>query len=174
MNTPDKKHEKIARLQQIDIFRPIHDNETALSTIADILHTVRYKAGDHVFREGDVGSALYIINRGTITVEKLTRQHEPYTVTELSAQEQVFVGEMALLDPDIRSATVVCKSACEFFTLERDALAALGEREPALVLPIVRELSRILCRRLRKANTDIITLFDALVEETAQSEGIRE
>ncbi len=172
MKDPAHAQEKIDRIKDIEIFKSIREDTHALTKIAEILHTVSYRSGERVFSEGDIGSSLYIIHRGTIIVEKLTQKKESYTVTELNADSNVFVGEMALMDPDKRSATVACKSNCQFFTLQRDEFFSLAERDPSLVLQVIRELSRILCRRLRKANADVITLFDALVEETAQNEGI--
>jgi hypothetical protein len=55
--------------------------------------------------------------------------------------------------------------------LERDKLIDYGNKNPRIGLIITRELSRILCKRLRKANTDILTLFEALVEEVEISGG---
>jgi CRP-like cAMP-binding protein len=84
----------------------------------------------------------------------------------------VFFGEVGLIDKDKRSATVVCKTDCEFYVLSRENFLALGARSPSIGLIITRELTKIVCQRLRKANNDIITLFDALVEEVAQSGGV--
>jgi CRP-like cAMP-binding protein len=95
-------------------------------------------------------------------------------VTALSAAMNIFFGEVALLDPDKRSATVTCVSDCSFYLITREKFLALGERNPRLALSITRELSRIICNRLRKANADIITLFGALVEEVAESGGLEE
>ena len=103
---------------------------------------------------------------------KKTRPGDPYSVAELSADMNIFFGEMALLDQEKRSATVVCKRNCEFYVLNREDFIFLGNRHPSIGLVITRELSKIVCKRLRKANTDIIVLFDALVEEVTESGGM--
>jgi CRP-like cAMP-binding protein len=84
----------------------------------------------------------------------------------------IFFGEIALLDPDERSATVRCKTNCDFYVLDRNQFIKYGNENPKIGLVITRELSRILCRRLRKSNNDIVTLFDALVEEVEKSGGL--
>ena len=94
-------------------------------------------------------------------------------VTELSADMNIFFGEVALLDPDDRSATVRCKTDCEFFVLTRDKFVTYGDEHPKTGLLITREISKILCQRLRKSSADIVTLFDALVEEVEKSGGIQ-
>ena len=129
-------------------------------------------AGKTAIAEGDFGEEFYIINSGTVEIVKRTRSGDPYTVAEISAEMNAFFGELALLDPDKRSATVICKTDCEFYILNRDQFTEHGNRYPRAGLLVTREISKILCRRLRKANTDMITLFDALVNEVRESGGI--
>ncbi|MBD3393868.1 MAG: cyclic nucleotide-binding domain-containing protein [Chitinivibrionales bacterium] len=117
---------------------------------------------------------LYVIKSGTVEIVKKTMQGDPYTVTELRADMNIFFGEMALLDSDKRSASVTCKTDCDFYVLKREDFLKLGEINSRASLAITRELCRILCRRLRKMNSDVITLFDALVGEVEESGGIAE
>ena len=109
---------------------------------------------------------------GTVEIEKRTLAGDAYTVTKLTAAMNAFFKEMALLDEDKRSATVSCVTDCEFLTINRDDFISPGNEHPATGLAITRAISRIVCQRLRKANTDIITLFDALVGEVSEREGL--
>jgi CRP-like cAMP-binding protein len=95
-------------------------------------------------------------------------------VAKLSADMNSFFGEMALIDPDKRSASVVCNTDCEFYVIKRESFLALSAQYPAIGFAIFRELSKILCGRLRKANSDVICLFGALVEEVVESGGLSE
>jgi len=56
--------------------------------------------------------------------------------------------------------------------LYRDDFFHLGDNYPAIGLAITRQLSKIICQGLEKANSDIITLFDVLLEEVAENGGI--
>jgi CRP/FNR family transcriptional regulator, cyclic AMP receptor protein len=165
-------NERIERLARIAIFKDISTDRGAMETVAALFRTVGHPAGFRVLVEGTEGDDLFVIKSGTVEIEKRTRQGDSYTVVKLSADQNAFFGEMALLDNDKRSATVVCATACEFYTLSRDDFLKLGDSHPSIGLTITRQLSRIVCQRLRKANTDIITLFDALVGELAESEGL--
>lgn len=165
--------EKVDRLKHISLFQSIAENDKAMEEIAALLETVTYKQGDNVIEENEVyGDSLYIIKTGTVEIVKKTLQGDPYVVTALSADMNIFFGEVALLDPDRRSATVHCQSDCEFYRLSRDKFIKYGDTHPVIGLIITRELSRIVCKRLRKSNDDIVTLFGALVDEVEKSGGI--
>ena len=171
-NKKDMK-EKIDRLKNIAIFKDVSEDSAAMEIIANLFTTKFISSGQTVIEEGKFGNDLYIIGSGTVEIVKKTLQeNDNYTVTELSSDQNIFFGEVALLDPDKRSATVICKTDCSFYVLTKDNFTKLGDENPKLGLSITRELSRIICNRMRKANADIITLFGALVEEVAESGGL--
>ncbi|MBD3347022.1 MAG: cyclic nucleotide-binding domain-containing protein [Chitinivibrionales bacterium] len=165
---------KIDRLKNIALFKAFADSTEAMEKIAQLFTTVSVGKDHVVIAEGEEGDELYVIKSGTVIIEKKTMQGDSYTVIELKAEDNVFFGEIALLDPDKRSATVICKTDCEFYVLSREKFIKLGDESPPIGLHVTRELTRIVCNRIRKANSDIITLFDALVEEMAESEGMGE
>ena len=167
-----ERMEKIERLKNISLFKNLASDEEAMGQIADMFSIKTLPAGQNAVVEGEEGDELYVIKSGTVEIGKRTMQGDPYTVVELSAEMNIFFGEIALLDSDKRSATVTCKTDCEFYVLKRLDFLKLGEKNPHAALFITRELCRILCGRLRKANSDIITLFDALVGEVEESGGI--
>jgi len=160
-------------LKQISLFKEMTQDRSALEQIAKLFATVFFNKGELVIEERQSGDSMYIIKSGTVEVIKKTKQGEPYVVVDLTADKHSFFGELALLDPDERSATVRCKTDCEFYTLQRDEFIKYGNENPLYGLLITREISKILCKRLRRSNVDIITLFDALVEEVEKSGGIQ-
>lgn len=173
MKTKDDIAEKVECLKRLSLFKAVVDNDAALSEVAGLLDTQKYSKGEAVVEENaDAGDMLFIIKSGTVEIQKRTMQGDSYTVADLSAEMNIFFGEVALLDPDRRSATVRCKTDCTFYVLHRQQFIEYGNENPYVGLMITRELSRILCSRLRKANTDMLTLFDALVEEVEMSGGI--
>jgi len=99
-------------------------------------------------------------------------QNDPYIVARLSADMHIFFGEMALIDPDKRSATVVCNTDCEFFVIKRDSFLELSAHHPVIGFAISG------CLKFFAAgcagNSDVICLFGALVEEVVESGGLSE
>jgi CRP/FNR family cyclic AMP-dependent transcriptional regulator len=165
---------KIERLRGVSLFRSIAADDRAMAQTADLFGRLSLAGGRSVIEEGREGDELYVIESGTVEIVKKTMLGDAYTVAEISADTNVFFGEMALLDSDKRSATVVCKTDCDFYVLKREDFLKLGETNAGAALAVTRELCRILCGRLRKANADVITLFDALVGEVEEAGGIAE
>ena len=168
----DELAERLERLCRISLFSDIVHDQQSMRDIACLFRKKTYREGEEIITEGRHGNELYILKAGIVAVEKKTLQGDPYTVTALSADANDFFGEMALLDDDRRSATVRCTTQVEAFLLSREDFLLLGNRNPLAGLAVTRALSRILCKRLRKANQDIITLFGALVEEMSESGGV--
>jgi CRP/FNR family transcriptional regulator, cyclic AMP receptor protein len=172
MATQTLLQETIDKFRLVSLFQAFKDQSESLDRIARLFTTIRCEAGSAVITEGETGDAMYIMKSGTVEIVKKTMQGDPYTVAELSSDKNMFFGEMALIDQDRRSAGVLCKTACEFYVLTRECFLSLGDSHPAIGLALTRELATIVCNRLRKANSDIITLFDALVGEVVESGGL--
>lgn len=165
--TKEQLGEVIETLKGVSIFKTFAESPEELEKIASILTRKTMKAGETVIKEGDDGDTLFIMKSGSVDILKNTLQDEQYTVVNLTSNENmiIFFGELALLDSDKRSATVQTTKDCEFLVLGRNNFIELGNQHPRLCLPITREISKMLASRLRKANQDIITLFEALVSE---------
>jgi CRP-like cAMP-binding protein len=166
--------EKTNKLRNVSLFKEISLDEDSLRRVAELLGTESHQKDHAVITEGEDGDSLFIIKSGTVEIIKSTMQKDPYVVARLSADINSFFGEMALIDPDKRSASVACSTDCEFYVIKRDNFLELSAHYPAIGFAIFRELSKILCNRLRKANGDIICLFGALVEEVVESGGLSE
>jgi CRP-like cAMP-binding protein len=67
---------------------------------------------------------------------------------------------------------VTAETDCEFLVIHRDKFIQLGEEDPRLGLVVTRAIARELSKRLRKANQDMVLLFEALVEQVAESGGL--
>lgn len=173
--TKKRNHEDpdiiLERLRQVPFFSMFRDDRITISKIADLCTRRSYRKGKYIIREKEFGDELYIIYSGEIDIVKKTMQNEEYTVTNMCADEcALYVGEMALIDNDRRSASVLAKIDCECLVISRDDFLKFGDENPRVGLAITREIARQLVMNLRKSNSDIITLFSALVEEISTNE----
>lgn len=164
----------VEKLSKIKLFDTLKDDEERMTLLARIAAWQKCKAGDEVISEGMEGSELYILYSGKVSVHKRTLEREPYTIVTLRDYEDVFFGELALMDREVRSASVTAETDCEFLVINRDDFTRLGEEDPRLGLLVTRAIGKELSKRLRKANQDIIILFEALVEQVAESGGLEE
>jgi len=165
-STP-KSQATLEKLKQIPIFEEIKDSEQFMGELNGICRLKRYRAGDVVIQENDLGSEMYIVHSGAVEIKKRTRAGDDYTVVILKAEYNVFFGELALIDDDKRSATVVATEDSEFLVITKEDFIRLGDTYPSIGLPVTRAIAKILASRLRKTTVDMLTLFDALVSEVA-------
>ncbi len=165
-------HEAARRLRETTVFKGAAGEGAAFHALASLCTTEVFEQGRPIVREGEMGDRMYIIKSGEVEVRKRTLLGESFTVSRLSAEDTGFFGELALIDREKRSATVIAVTRCEIYVIDRHRFLELGERYPRLALMVTREISLMLCRRLRKADSDIITLFSALVQEVAESGGV--
>ena len=130
--------EKVLFLRGVDLFSDIPGED--LARIALITEEAQQPAGAEILREGDVGESLYIVVEGRVEVRRGDKR-----LAELSERE-VF-GEMAVLDPGPRSATVKAVTDVTLLTIRREDFAdIMAERHE-----IARGIIQVLTRRLRAA-----------------------
>jgi CRP-like cAMP-binding protein len=163
-------NDNLSILKNIVLFQDFKEDKNVLKKIEKLFVERKAKRGDTIIKEGDVGDELYIIKNGSVRILKKTLQNEPYTVVFLSADQNVFFGEIGVLLNDTRSATVKAEVDSTFLVTNRQKFADFAEKEPYIALKITRQIAQILAQRLLKTNQDVVTLFSALVSEI-DSEG---
>lgn len=158
------------KLKEVSFFKEYQDNNEVIRRIISLCEVKFFKKGASIIEEGDHGDELFIMLNGEIDIIKKTLQNQKYVVTSLnSANRGVYVGELALIDKERRSATVEAKTDCECLVLKRENFIQFGDEYPAIGLNITRAIATQLSQKLRKTNTDVITLFSALVDEISGS-----
>ena len=110
-----------------------------LQTLEQTAQLNAYKAGRHIFQEGEQGDGLYIIVQGKVAITKLIGQNERCLLAELGPGD--FFGEMAVLDDQPRSATATAKEDSQVYFLLRDVLLGVLQRQPEAMVNLLREFS---------------------------------
>ncbi|MCF8198614.1 MAG: cyclic nucleotide-binding domain-containing protein [Sulfuritalea sp.] len=98
-------------------------------------HERSYAAGDALFRQGDAADGLYLIRRGSVTVSHTVEGRE-VVIAYVAAGN--YVGEMALVSGQPRSATVRAAGPTEAVLLEAVHFRAMMERNPEARSDIAR------------------------------------
>jgi len=121
-----------------------------------------YSDGEIIFREGDVGEALYVIQSGKINITKKATSGELVIATLRSGE---IFGEMALFDRLPRSATARASGDARILTIDKKKLFSTISRDPTLVFKLLESMSQRTRRldeelmKLKKSNTDILLFF---------------
>lgn len=135
------KHE----IDKVFIARAIQSRftpESGMDRLKDVVETARveqFKAGDVVFNEGDIGDCLHMIRRGSLTISRNIGGKE-VVLSYVAAGN--YVGEMALLGDNTRSATARAAIATETIRLDGEAFKQLIKRDPVLRLRLQAEYSK--------------------------------
>ncbi len=110
-------------------------------------------SGHRVFAQGETGDTLLVVVEGILRVEVTDINGKSATVGKVESGE--VVGEMAVIDPAPRSASVIAATDCDLLQLSRADLIGLRRTAPTASAAIVGAIISDITRRLRKVNKRI-------------------
>ena len=110
---------------------------------------IRVPAGEPLFSENDDGHMMYVLAVGTAEVIVNNR------VVETLLHGSI-VGEMGLVSPGPRSASVVALTDCEFVAVDEKRFQFLVQQTPFFATQVMR----VMAERLRKTNQLLTPLED--------------
>ena len=134
--------EKAMILKSVDLFASIPSQE--LIRVAQIAEEEQYETDAPLCKEGDFGDCMYIIANGKVKVHKGDR-----TLVEL--EKGAFVGDMALLDQEPRSADLTTSSETTLLKISQDAFYELMSSN----FEIMNGILKIISSRLREAQAKL-------------------
>ncbi len=133
------KDKRIDRLSEVSIFRALSRKE--LETLARSADTVAFGAGSTLVKEGEAGHEFFVVLEGEVSVQVGDRE-----VAVL--KEGDWFGELAIIDPAPRDATVTTLTPCELLVMDGRRFLPLLEEVPVLAHKILVGMAR----RLRDAD----------------------
>ena len=98
-------------------------------------------AGQALFREGDEGNRMYVLETGT--AEVFVRNQLIETLEHGS-----IVGEVGLVSPGPHSASVIARTDCEFVAVDEKRFQFLVQQTPYFAVQVMR----LMAERLRATN----------------------
>ena len=131
--------EKVLLLKSLNIFKDTPEN--ILADLAPLMKEIQYEHGIEIFKEGDTGDCMYIIEQGNIRI------HKGETTLAILKDREVF-GELSLLDADTRSASATADTDCTLYKIDQEPFYELLDERPE----VARGFIKILCQRLRAMN----------------------
>jgi putative ABC transport system ATP-binding protein len=127
-------------LQQVALFAGLSPGK--LVEVAQQMERESYPAGTALIRQGDIGDKFYVIRSGKVDIQ-IADDSGSRVVRTLSSGQ--FFGELALLEDQPRSATVVSTEPVDVYTLSKEHfLAARASFEG-----VREELMKVFAQRVR-------------------------
>jgi len=123
-------------LRQIPLFSDLDEHD--LETVASLVTVRQVPKQSIVVQEGEPGDAMYIIIRGAVKISYYTADGQEVVLALLEAG--AFFGEMALLDDQPRSATVITMADSELAQIRRVDFDRLLKNSPELTRKMLTEV----------------------------------
>jgi CRP-like cAMP-binding protein len=142
-------------LKKSPIFQNLDDFQ--LELVAGLCEVVELGVGEFVFREGDEGDRLYIIERGEVRISRVLPGTGEEALTVLKAG--ACFGEMAILDHSERSTDAIANTRCTLLSISRANFEAMLESDIALANKVLWSVVLLLCERLRMTNEAMRSLL---------------
>ena len=149
------RHQGLSRIDDILLKIPIFQDlkRREIGKIKSILHHREYRKDEVIFRQGDIGLGMYIIENGVV---EITCENEHNILAELG--EGDFFGELALLEDSQRTATATAKTPCTLLCFFKPELLNIISREPRIGSKILFRLAWTIGERLKSTNEQLNTL----------------
>jgi CRP/FNR family cyclic AMP-dependent transcriptional regulator len=137
-------------------------------------------AGTSLFRSGDLGNAMYLIERGGVRISVRDKDNQEITLAELARGD--FLGEMSIIDGKPRSADASVTTDGRLAVLSRDNFMTFIKSNPVVTLEMLsavfnrlRRTDELLQRRVsRNANEEEqkrMTVSDRMADLLAEFGG---
>ena len=131
----------------------------------------KFRAGEAIFHENDPSSAMYVINVGSVSIQKRASNGVAIELATLHSGE--VLGELSFFDRSPRSAAAIAISDVEITQVDFEGL----DKAYATVPPYFKTIIAACAERLRRAN-DVIRRLQREIEvlrdepPTYESEGV--
>lgn len=125
------------QLQKISLFKDVSPQD--LDALDDVMVRCTYRAGDVLFRAGDPGDSMFIIQAGRVRI--YTEPNENQSLILMHYGPSQIFGEFSLLDNKPRSASAAAETDLDVFMLNRDTLMSFLKDRPQASIAMMVSLS---------------------------------
>jgi CRP-like cAMP-binding protein len=138
---------EVELLRRVPLFSGIEPSK--LKLLAYTSDVVTYRAGQVMFRKGDVGDAAYVIITGDAEVSVGSDNGD---IKIASLHDGDFVGEIAILCDTPRTATVSAKTDVKALRIRKEPFFELLRQFPEMAV----EMTRLLAERLTRTTAELV------------------
>jgi SulP family sulfate permease len=117
-----------------------------------------YGAGQAIFKAGDTSDELLLIRRGVVRIV-LPLGGTYHNLASFGRGD--FFGEIAFLDRGQRSANAIATTAVDIYAISRARFDEMSHAQPVIGVKVFARLARSLSLRLRRADAELRTFYDA-------------
>jgi CRP/FNR family cyclic AMP-dependent transcriptional regulator len=133
MSTPTPPEMTLDAIRSVPLFASL-DDEAAVE-LRNLLQTRRVANGTNLFRAGDLGDAMFLIESGRVRIAVTDEDKKEIVLAELAQGD--FFGEMAIIDGKQRSADATVSEDARLAVLSRDDFLSFIHDNPTVALEML-------------------------------------
>jgi SulP family sulfate permease len=145
-------------LPEFELFRDFAGGP-GLALLADCVAERTVPAGATIFRAGDSADELFLIRRGIVRIVLPLADGSHHNLAAFGRGS--FFGEIAFLDAGTRSADALATTPAELYVISRSRFDVAAQASPQSGAWLFAQLARALALRLRRADAEITSLYEA-------------
>jgi CRP/FNR family transcriptional regulator, cyclic AMP receptor protein len=141
-------------------------DDAALRRLVEMTHERAFPAGATVFREGEQGYSMYVVESGELVAVRNAGSGRAVKLLRLVAGD--FFGETTLIEMQPRPFSVAVERDARLLELTNADLYTLYREDVKSYVLILQNINRELCRRLRRASVRITDYAAEAGDEVTQ------
>lgn len=165
-------------LREVALFSEMDENEVA--GIRAIMDEVRFRAGQVILREGEIGGLFYVITEGTVQITMDNADNERIVLQEIGPGG--FFGELSMLTNGPRAAQVRALENVTVLALARDEFFDFLNKRPSAAIDVLIELGgrlqnmdsilrRMVSRNVNEVEEEQLTFGQRVADTVADTIG---
>jgi CRP-like cAMP-binding protein len=147
---------------KFSVFKALCEDE--INEILPYFETRYIKKGEFIVKEGEYSDIAFVLKEGEVSVIKETIYKDDYIITDIKAGGDEFFGEVNLIDRGLVTSTIKAKTDCEILQITHNDFINMMDEKPTIAIKLLWVVAYDISSHLRKADNDVITLFNAFVE----------
>jgi CRP/FNR family cyclic AMP-dependent transcriptional regulator len=128
-----------------------HFRADEISWLLPVVVPVAVRKGEALFRAGDTADGVFFLEKGRLAVLQRTGFDDRTQVVAL-LEPGASVGEGGATGLGQRTVTIIAIEDSQLYLLKRESLDALGEKQPQVLLTLLKRLLFISNLRLQKCS----------------------
>lgn len=145
----------VTYLHKFPLFQGLSEDNMLIAE--EHMYETRLEPQEYLFREGDEGSFVCFVVDGAIEVTKKNSSGKEVCLAELHAGQSI--GEMSIIDDQLRSASVRALTACSLLVLTKKGFSLLEEQHPAIAVVMLKHFTRMLSVNVRQTSEGLVDLM---------------
>jgi predicted acylesterase/phospholipase RssA/CRP-like cAMP-binding protein len=113
--------------------------QEVLHKMEETIDWVTLKRGEFLFHQGDDSDGAYVVVSGALRVSVTTTDGEEQPIARINQGE--ILGELALINNEVRSASISALRDCELFRLPTQVFTLVSEKYPQSMLNVYRTVT---------------------------------